>query len=65
MRIAFDTDERCNFGLYYSLLSDVFTEVSRFKQFIADKEKKEYEIDSRLRWLEEFSIQIDKLKVER
>lgn len=62
LRIDFDTDERFNFGLYYSLLTEVFSEVSRFRQFIADKVKSEYEIDSRLRWLEEFSSQLDKLK---
>ncbi|MDQ0967035.1 hypothetical protein QFZ20_002438 [Flavobacterium sp. W4I14] len=62
VRSDFDTEERFNFGLYYSLLTDVFEEVARFNQFIADKVKKEYDIDSRLRWLEEFGNQIDILK---
>lgn len=57
----FDTNERYFFGLYYALLTDVFEEVARFNKFIYDKVKEDYEIDSKLRWYEEYMMQLKKV----
>jgi hypothetical protein len=61
-RVDFDTNERYLFGLYYALLTDVFDEVARFNKFIYDKVTEEYEIDSKLRWYEEYMIQLKKIE---
>jgi hypothetical protein len=61
-REDFDTDERYYFGFYYSLLNDVFFEVSRFNQYIANKVDEEFKKNWELRWYEEHLSQLEKIK---